>query len=178
MNLADFDYHLPDDLIAQQALPDRAASRMLVLDRAAQRWEDRAFRDFPSYLRPGDCLVLNDSRVFPARLMGQRRGHTGAIEVFLLRSISTDGRDWRALVRPGRKLGIGERVRFSDDLEAEVIDRGDFGERTVRFHGPDDLWAAFDRIGHVPLPPYIKRTGDDPADRDRYQTVFARERGS
>ena len=124
MDLAAFDFHLPDELIAQEPLPDRAASRMLVLHRAEGRWEDRAFRDFPSYLRPGDCLVLNDSRVFPARLLGRRAGvHSlpvgrnnpkrseylsGEAEVFLLRPTS-QSREWTALVHPGRKIGVGER---------------------------------------------------------------------
>jgi len=193
MELAEFDYHLPEELIAQQALADRAASRMLVVYRSEGRWEDRSFRDFPSFLRAGDCLVLNDSRVFPARLFGYRAGvnalpvgrnnpklreHlSGKVEVFLLRSVSRDGRDWEALVRPGRKMRVGERIRFGGELEGEIIGRGEFGERTVRFHGPSDLWAAFESLGHVPLPPYIKRE-DVAADRERYQTVFAREKGS
>jgi S-adenosylmethionine:tRNA ribosyltransferase-isomerase len=193
MDLSSFDYHLPEELIAQSALPDRAASRMLVVHRAEARWEDRAFRDLPEYLHPGDCLVLNDSRVFPARLFGHRHGvralpvgkknparheHlTGEVEVFLLRSVSPDGRDWDALVRPGRKMHIGERIQFGDTLEAEIIARGEFGERTVRFSGADDLYEAFEKLGHVPLPPYIKRA-DEAADRERYQTVFAREKGS
>ncbi len=165
---------------------------MLVLHRAEGRWEDRAFRDLPSYLGPGDCLVLNDSRVFPARLLGRRAGvhahpvgrnnpklreHlSGEVEVFLLRP-TANPREWTALVRPGRKIGIGERILFPDGLECEVIARGEFGERTVRFTGEDDLDIAFEKIGHVPLPPYIKRA-DSAADRERYQTVFARERGS
>ena len=147
----------------------------------------------PSYLRPGDCLVLNDSRVFPARLFGHRAGVrslpigknnpkrreylSGEVEVFLLRAVSADGRDWEALVRPGRKMRVGERIQFPEGLEAEIIARGEFGERTVRFSGADDLFGAFERIGHVPLPPYIKRV-DQAADRERYQTVFAREKGS
>ncbi len=102
---------------------------------------------------------------------------SGAVEVFLLRSVSADGRDWEALVRPGRKLPVGERIRFEEGLEGEIVARGEFGERTVRFHGATDLYAAFERIGHVPLPPYIKRA-DSAADRERYQTVFAREKGS
>jgi S-adenosylmethionine:tRNA ribosyltransferase-isomerase len=193
VQLSEFDYHLPDELIAQEALADRAASRMLVVHRDEGRWEDRTFRDLPEFLRTGDCLVLNDSRVFPARLFGHRAGvHSlavgknnpkrdeflsGSVEVFLLRSVSPDGRDWQALVRPGRKMRTGERIAFDQGLEAEIIARGEFGERTVRFHGVEDLYAAFDRIGHVPLPPYIKR-GDSLADRERYQTVFAREKGS
>ena len=193
MRLADFDYHLPEERIAQEPLADRAGARMLVVHREEGRWEDRAFGDLPEYLLPGDCLVVNDSRVFPARLFGRRGGihalpigknnpkrreHlSGAVEVLLLRSVSPDGRDWQALVRPGRKLPVGERVAFDEGLEGEIVGRGEFGERTVRFHGCEDLYAAFERIGHVPLPPYIKRA-DSPADRDRYQTVFARARGS
>jgi S-adenosylmethionine:tRNA ribosyltransferase-isomerase len=193
MNLADFDFHLPQELIAQEALADRAAARMLVVYRREGRWEDRRFREFPQFLRPGDCLVLNDSRVFPARLFGHRAGvralpigrrnpkrHeylSGEIEVFLLRPMSPGGRDWEALVRPGRKLPVGERVRFGAELEAEIVARGEFGERTLRFPGTGDLFAEFEKIGHVPLPPYIRRP-DTAADRDRYQTVFARERGS
>src|ERR1019366_944716 len=193
MRLADFDYHLPEERIAQEPLADRAGARMLVVHREEGRWEDRAFGDLPEYLHPGDCLVVNDSRVFPARLFGRRGGihalpigknnpkrreHlSGAVEVLLLRSVSPDGRDWQALVRPGRKLPVGERVAFDEGLEGEIVGRGEVGERTVRFHGCEDLYAAFERIGHVPLPPYIKRA-DSPADRDRYQTVFARERGS
>ena len=193
MNLSRFQYSLPEELIAQAPLEDRAASRMLVLYRRQDRWEDRTFRDLPQFLGPGDCLVLNDSRVFPARLLGRRAGIralpvgkrnparreflTCEVEVFLLRPTSPDGRQWQALVRPGRKLPVGERVRFADDLEAEIVGRGEFGERAVRFLGDCDLFAEFEKIGHVPLPPYIKRR-DEPLDRERYQTVFARERGS
>jgi S-adenosylmethionine:tRNA ribosyltransferase-isomerase len=166
---------------------------MLVLDRQEARWEDRHFRELPEFLHAGDCLVLNDSRVFPARIFGHRAGvHarpigrgnpkrreylSGEVEVFLLRPVSADGRDWEALVRPGRKLPVGERIRFGDELEAEIVARGEFGERTLRFSGAGDLYAEFEKIGHVPLPPYIRRP-DTAADRDRYQTVFARERGS
>src|SRR6184192_1942929 len=155
MQLAEFDFHLPEELIAQQPLADRGGSRMLVLDRAAQRWEDRQFREFPSFLRAGDCLALNDSRVFPARLFGHRAGATGAVEVLLLRS--SGPREWQALVRPGRTLGMGARVVFDAGLECEVVGRGEFGERTIRFDGDGDLWEAFERIGHLLLPPYIKR---------------------
>jgi len=193
VDLSAFDYHLPAGLIAQQPLADRAGSRMLVVHRSEARWEDRWFRDLPSYLDPGDCLVLNDSRVFPARLFGHRAGvgslpvgrhnpkrheHlSGAVEVFLVRPLTADAREWEALVRPGRRMRTGERIRFEAGLEAEIVARGEFGERTIRFSGADDVYAAFDAIGHVPLPPYIKRA-DEPADRERYQTVFARERGS
>jgi len=193
MDLAQFDYHLPEDLIAQSPPADRAGARMLVLDRAGKRWEDRKFRDFPAFLRKGDCLVLNDSRVFPARLFGHRAGvrslpvgknnpklreHlSGRAEVFLLRPASADGREWEALVRPGRKMRLRERIQFEGGLEGEIVARGEFGERTIRFEGGGDLFSEFEKIGHVPLPPYIKRA-DNPADRERYQTVFAREKGS
>ncbi len=193
MDLAEFDYRLPEELIAQEPLADRAGARMLVVDRRGQRWEDRQFREFPSFLEAGDCLVLNDSRVFPARLFGHREGvrslpigkHSpkrheylsGEVEVFLLRALAAGGRDWEALVRPGRKMRLGERIRFAGGLEAEIVARGSYGERTIRFGGAGDLFEQFERIGHVPLPPYIKRP-DRPADLQRYQTVFARETGS
>src|SRR5262245_1613536 len=133
MNLADFDFHLPEELVAQEALTDRAASRMLVVYRSEGRWEDRQLREFPEFLHSGDCLVFNDSRVFPARLFGHRAGvhalpigkgnpkrHeylSGEVEVFLLRPAGGEGREWEALVRPGRKLPVGERITFADGLE-------------------------------------------------------------
>ena len=193
VRLSDFDYHLPENLIAQTPLEDRAASRMLVLYRNEQRWEDRTFRDLPVFLGPGDCLVLNDSRVFPSRLYGRRAGVralplgknnpklrenlSGKVEVLLLRPVSRDAKEWQALVRPGRKIRTGERIRFADELEAEITSRGEFGERTLRFLTHADVYQALEKIGHVPLPPYIKRA-DTAADRERYQTVFAREKGS
>jgi S-adenosylmethionine:tRNA ribosyltransferase-isomerase len=177
LDLAQFNYHLPESSIAQAPLQDRAASRMLVLHRSEQRWEDRMFREFPQFLGSGDCLVLNDSKVFPSRLIGHRAGgHSGEVEVFLLHALSEDAKTWTALVHPGRKMRMGERVRF-DDVEAEIIARGEFGERTVRFHFAGDVYELLQRIGHVPLPPYIKRP-DTPEDRERYQTVFARQVGS
>jgi S-adenosylmethionine:tRNA ribosyltransferase-isomerase len=193
MNLSDFDYHLPEERIAQRPLEDRAASRMLVLYRQEQRWEDRAFCELPSFLGPGDCLVLNDSKVFRSRLYGHRAGVralpvgkknparqtnlTGTVEVFLLRPAAEDPRIWQALVHPGKKMHIGERVRFEGGLEAEIVGRGAFGERTLRFDYEGDLVERFNQIGHVPLPPYIRRC-DEPLDRDRYQTVFASNPGS
>ncbi len=193
MELSDFDYQLPEESVAQTPLDDRAASRMLVLYRKDQRWEDRMFRELPEFLGAGDCLVLNDSKVFPSRLYGHRAGvHalpigkgnpkrrenlSGKVEVLLLRPVSADAKEWQALVRPGRKMRTGERVWFEGALEAEITSRGEFGERTLRFLTDTDVYAALERIGHVPLPPYIKRA-DTPADRERYQTVFAREKGS
>jgi S-adenosylmethionine:tRNA ribosyltransferase-isomerase len=150
------------------------------------------FREFPQFLRPGDCLVLNDSKVFPSRLFGRRSGvHSrpvgknnpkrrenlsGEVEVFLLRAVSDDSKTWEALVRPGRKMRTGERISFGD-VEAEILARGEYGERTLRFETDHDIYEVLRSIGHVPLPPYIKRA-DTPEDRERYQTVFARKTGS
>jgi len=166
---------------------------MLVIHRSEGRWEDLTFRDLPRLLGAGDCLVLNDSRVFPSRLFGHRAGvgalpvgkknprrheHlSGTVEVFLIRPVSGEDRTWQALVHPGRKMRVGERVRFGESLEAEVIARGAYGERTVRFLGDAPVLDEIERIGHVPLPPYIRRP-DTALDRSRYQTVYARERGS
>jgi S-adenosylmethionine:tRNA ribosyltransferase-isomerase len=175
VQLSDFDYRLPEELIAQEPPAERDGARMLVLHRASQRWEDRQFRDLPEYLAAGDCLVLNDSRVLPSRLFGQRDG--GEAEVMLLEPVSPDAREWRALVKPGRKLRIGASVRFDERFSAEVIAQGERGERTVRFSGDEDVYSAIERLGHMPLPPYIKRW-DRVDDRERYQTVFAKERGS
>lgn len=193
MNLTEFDYQLPDGFIAQAPLADRAASRMLVVYREQRRWEDRLFGELPEFLRDGDCLVLNDSKVFPSRLYGRREGVlslpvgknnpkkwqnlTGRVEVFLLRPVSDDDLRWEALVRPGRKMRVGEIVHFAESLSAEILARGAFGERTLRFDCEGDLHEALERVGHVPLPPYIRRP-DTPEDRDRYQTVFARQTGS
>ena len=173
-------------------LDDRAGSRMLVVDRRGRSWQDRMFRDLAEYLAPGDCLVLNDSKVFPSRLYGRRAGvHalavgknnpkrrqnlSGRVEVLLLRPINSL-HVWEALVRPGRKMRTGERVIFAEGFEAEIVGRGAYGERTLRFDYEGDIFAKLDEIGHVPLPPYLHRP-DEPADRVRYQTVFAREPGS
>jgi S-adenosylmethionine:tRNA ribosyltransferase-isomerase len=194
VRVSDFDYHLPEELIAQEPLADRAAARMLLLVRASRSVTDRNFRDFPALLSPGDLLVFNDTRVIPARLFGHRSGArtqpvspknpaakeylTGKVELLLTRQLAPG--EWRGLVRPGRKIGVGERLTFGDnELHAEVIERGEFGERTVRFDVSDRerLFALLDRLGHVPLPPYIHRA-DRTEDRDRYQTVFAHARGS
>jgi S-adenosylmethionine:tRNA ribosyltransferase-isomerase len=177
MLLSEFDYALPEELIAQQPLAERDASRMLVLHRREERWEDRAFRDLPSFLRAGDGLVLNDSRVLPSRLYGHRTGHTGHIEVLLLHPISPDALTWRALVRPGRKMRTGDGLDFAPFLHGKILARGELGERTVQFETGLDIYDAIERVGHIPLPPYIKRP-DTASDRERYQTVFARERGS
>jgi S-adenosylmethionine:tRNA ribosyltransferase-isomerase len=176
LDISPFHYHLPESSIAQEPLGDRAGSRMLVLYRGEQRWEDRTFREFPRFLQRGDCLVLNDSKVFPSRLYGRRVGFSGVVEVLLVQPVSEDAKTWTALVHPGRKMRVGERVAF-DEVEAEVIARGEYGERTLRFDYDGDLYELLAKIGHVPLPPYIKRA-DTAEDRERYQTVFARDVGS
>jgi len=212
--VSDFDFNLPEELIAQEALADRSGSRLLHLSRSSGNFEDRKFTDFPSLLRPGDLLVLNSSRVFPARLYGRRSGLRsqpvsprnpaardflhGRVEVMLTRQMGP--LEWQALVRPGRRIGVGEKIFFSAedssaesavslaaslggegsvtlehsaDLIAEVIGRGEFGERTLRFGPVPDFFALMEKLGHVPLPPYIARE-DRPEDRERYQTVYAR----
>jgi S-adenosylmethionine:tRNA ribosyltransferase-isomerase len=186
LRVADFDYDLPTELIAQQPPAERGLSRMLAVDRATGNWQDRHFADFPALLNPGDLLVLNDSRVIPARLYArrtlqrEREKPTGRIEVLLTEPAGNNL--WHALVRPGRKIAIGEILAFPDAtgqilLKAEVLERGQFGDRLLQFEPAEDFFAILDRIGHMPLPPYIHR--DDAADdRERYQTVFNRERGS
>lgn len=177
MNLSDFDYRLPDELIAQAPLPDRAASRMLVVERSTGRLEDRLFREFPQFLHTGDCLVINDTRVVPSRLYGRKEGYSRDVEIFLL-SPQNPGRTlWTALVRPGRHLHEGARVYISERLSVEILETRIRGERLVRVECEGDLDEEMERIGHMPLPPYIHRP-DEAADRERYQTVFATHRGS
>ncbi len=177
MNLSEFDYRLPDELIAQEPLADRAASRMLVVDRATGRMEDRLFRDLPQYLRGGDCLVINDTRVVPSRLYGRKEGYARDVEIFLLTPQDPGRTLWTALVRPGRHLHEGARVVVSERLSVEILETRVRGERLVRVECQGDLDEEMERIGHVPLPPYIHRP-DAPEDRERYQTVFAARRGS
>lgn len=178
MLVSDFDFTLPEELIAQTPLADRSASRMLVVDRAAGTFTDRVFRDLPQYLREGDCLALNDTRVFPARLLGHREGFTGEVEALLIRALPGDGMTWLCLVHPGRKVRTGEHLVFGERLRAEVLGRNEFGQRTLRFTCEGaEFWDEVERVGHVPLPPYIERA-DSAADRERYQTVFAAHRGS
>ena len=226
LRVSDFDFDLPPELIAQQPPARRGESRMLVMDRKTGAFRDSSFAEFPSLLNPGDLLVLNETRVIPARLYARRtllrdrEKPTGRIEVLLTEpaapeisrapsfpraGVPTDRSSsvgcpsaervgdhepqpsssenlWRALVRPGRKVAIGERLVFPAPsgeiaLEAEVLERSAHGERLLHFDPVDDFFAVLDRIGHVPLPPYIRRDDAD-EDRERYQTVFAREPGS
>ena len=168
-------FDLPNELIARRPLPERSASRMLVIDRAKQSIEDDRFVNFPGYLRPDDCLVFNNTRVIPARLHGHRPGHTGKVEVFLLRPLG--GNRWRALVRPGKKLLTGQTVVLSETLRATIVGHLTMGEREIELSGCDDIEAELNRIGHMPLPPYIDRP-DEEADRERYQTVYAKQPGA
>lgn len=188
MDVKEFDYQLPTERIAQRPLAERDASRLLLLDRATGAWQDRQFRELPDILRGDELMVVNNARVAPARLFGHRAGiHAqplgrrnparreflhAEIEVLLVRQISPE--TWEALVRPGRKIPVGERIVFGDgELEAQVEGRGAFGLRVLRFQSKDGFHEALSRLGHIPLPPYIKRS-DEPLDRERYQTVFAR----
>jgi S-adenosylmethionine:tRNA ribosyltransferase-isomerase len=178
--VSDFDYHLPSELIAQEPLPNRADSRMLHLNRNSGVVQHCHFRDFPRMLRPDDLIVFNNTRVLPTRLYGTRRSPlAGRIEVLLTRQICHEPNEWECLVRPGRKIEVGDGLIFGDreELRAEVISRGPFGERGLRFDPVDDFFGLLERLGHVPLPPYIDRA-DSLEDRERYQTIFARERGS
>jgi S-adenosylmethionine:tRNA ribosyltransferase-isomerase len=215
--VSEFNFHLPPELIAQEPPASRDSSRMLHLQRESGHYQDGHFRDLPDLLRPGDVVVFNNTRVFPARLYGRRAGLRsqpvsqsnpaardflhGRIEVLLTRQLSTAPNDWECLVRPGRKIGVGERLFFSQsgegqnddgqnddgqngELQAEVIARGEFGERHIRFQPVAnsagsglDFYSVLDRVGHVPIPPYIARP-DSASDRERYQTVYAQPPGS
>jgi S-adenosylmethionine:tRNA ribosyltransferase-isomerase len=188
MDVGEFDYELPPERIAQRPLAERDASRLLLLDRASGALEDRQFRELPEILRGDELIIVNNARVVPARLFGHRAGihaqplgrHNPArhdflhaqIEVLLVRQRSPD--TWETLVRPGRKIPTGERIVFGEgELEAQVEGRGPFGLRVLRFTSKDGFHEILGRLGHIPLPPYIKRA-DEPIDRERYQTVFAR----
>ena len=188
MNLSEFDYVLPPERIAQRPLGERAASRMLLLDRATGAWDDRQFRELPEILHGSELIVLNNARVLPARLFGRRAGVRSQkpgrnnparreflesrIEVLLVREVASGL--WEALVRPGRKINIGERIYFGEgELEARIEARGEYGSRVLRFACAGSWEETLARLGHIPLPPYIKRA-DEPLDHERYQTVYAR----
>ena len=179
MRLSDFDYELPTKLIAQEAAPVRDTARLLRLDRATGERSHHRVADLDTLLEPGDVLVVNDTRVVPARLLGRREPSGGAVECLLLTRL--DGERWDALVHPGQKLKVGSRAAFEAGghrLELEVLARHHHGRRTIRLRADDgDVDTAIDAIGHVPLPPYIKRP-DRPVDHQRYQTVYAAARGS
>lgn len=189
MNLSELNFELPPELIAQRPLERRDASRMLLLDRRTGQWDDRHFRELPDLLRGDELIVFNDARVIPARLFGTRIGihasepgrHSPAkhehlqapIEVLLVRQLAPG--TWETLVRPGRKIPVGERIVFGDgELEGIVESRGDFGLRVIRFSSKQEFNETIGRLGHIPLPPYIKRE-DERLDRERYQTVYAKQ---
>ncbi len=188
MLISDFDYELPEELIAQHPLGRRDASRMLVLSRAEARWRDGSFSEFPSELHEGDCVVVNNTRVFPARLLGRREPTGGRVELLLVRRREDlGGETWEALARPARRLDAGARLTFGDGrLSAEILSTTDDGaRRVVRFDTSDgggDFSALLEEFGRMPLPPYIKRETEDLAsrdeDRERYQTVYAASSGA
>ena len=174
MKTSDFNFELPQELIAQTPIPRRDASRLLVLDKDTGAWEHRHFYDLPDYLRPGDCLILNNSRVLPARLLGHRLPGGGACEILLL--IDRGENTWECLVRPGKKLRTGARVSFGDgQLTAEITEELPGGNRLVHFEYEGIFLEVLDRLGKMPLPPYIK---EELQDRERYQTVYSKVNGS
>jgi S-adenosylmethionine:tRNA ribosyltransferase-isomerase len=176
--VSEFDYELPEELIAQTPPAERGSSRMLVVSRAEQTFEDRMFADFPRYVGPGDCIALNNTRVFPARLHGRRNHAAGAnVEVFLIRAKPGNETVWTALVKPAKRARGGDAILFDSSLHADVIAEGEYGERTLQFHAAEPLSELFERLGSTPLPPYIHRK-PGAADRERYQTVFAQKKGS
>jgi len=177
IQVSDFHYELPEELIAQEPA-ERGASRMLVVSRQSQSFHDDVFSNFPRYLQPGDCLVLNNTRVFPARLRGRRKTEAGGeIEILLLRALNEEQTLWRVLVKPGKRAHTGEEIVFGESFRARIESEGEFGERVVRFEGPGRVSEWLERLGETPLPPYIRRRATDP-DRNRYQTVFAEKTGS
>ncbi len=197
MLVSDFGFVLPEALIAQQPPAVRGASRMLLLDRTTGSVQDRWFPELPTLLEPGDLLVLNDSRVLPVRLFATRAGlrtqagspsPEGLVEILLTEQMTeVEGNIWRALVKPAKKVPVGEQLRFAAVpggqalLEAEVVKAGEFGERTLRFAPVEGFYAVLERIGHLPLPPYIRRDKGEPntaEDRERYQTVYSRPFGA
>ena len=176
MQVSDFYYDLPRELIAQEPPAERGASRMLVVSRETQSFRDDWFRNFSRYVRPGDCLILNDTRVFPARLHGRRNHTAGAeVEVLLLRNEESDV--WKCLVKPAKRVRVGDRILFGEGFSGEVLREGEFGERSIRLIGDTPIDELLERFGKMPLPPYIERA-PAAADRDRYQTVFAAHTGS
>ncbi len=178
MLVSDFNYELPEELIAQTPPAVRGSSRMLVVSRTEQRFYDDHFRNFPRYVKPGDCLALNSTKVFPARLHGRRNHEAGAeLEVFLVRASPGDPSVWRALARPAKRARAGDSILFDDSLRATVLTELEHGERDLQFASERPLDETFERLGQVPLPPYIHRQPTDD-DRRRYQTVFAAQSGS
>lgn len=179
MKLSELHFDLPPEQIAQEPCQRRDASRMLKLDRQTGTFSDHQFFEIANFLRPGDVLVLNNTRVFPARLLGHREGFTGRVEVFLVREQGPNL--WLSLVKPGRRIPVGTKLTFADGrLRGEVVERTPDGRRIIQFQSDEPFHTVVDAIGQTPLPPYIHRyaSGDVRLDRDTYQTVYARERGA
>ncbi len=178
MHVSDFDFDLPEELIAQRGLAERDHARMLVLNRARGSWQDSSFAEFPSYVEADDAVVVNNTRVFPARLKGVRKASGGMVELLLLREVESGV--WETLARPARRLKTGDHLSFgAGRLRAEVVEVLPEGKRRLRFQHEGDFNSLLDEIGETPLPPYIKRDeGIEKEDHERYQTIFANERGS
>jgi len=180
MKLTSFEYEYPKNLVAKYPLEPRDSSRLMVLNRADQTIEHRSFKDIREYYTKGDVMMVNNTKVFPARLYGNKEKTGARIEVFLLRELNPESRLWDVIVDPARKIRIGNKLYFENGLIAEVIDNTTSRGRTIRFvfeGSNDDLYAKIDEIGETPIPPYLKRDVE-PEDRDRYQTLFAEERGA
>lgn len=180
LKLSDFQYDYPKELIARSPAEPRDSARLMVVHREKRTVEHRTFRDIADYFNPGDVLVVNDTKVFPARLFGNKEKTGARIEVFLLRELNRDSRLWDVIVNPARKIRVGNKLYFDNGLVAEVVDNTTSRGRTIRFifEGTcEDLYDQIDRIGTTPIPPYIKRAAEDD-DKDRYQTMFAEKRGA
>lgn len=175
MKLSDFKYKLPDKLIAKYPTEKRDQSRLMVLDRENQTIEEKSFSDITDYINKGDCLVVNETKVFPARLMGTKDKTDAQVEIFLLRELENGL--WEVLVKPARKVRVGNRLSVNNKLYCDVIDNTVSGGRVVRFNYIGDFFDIVDKIGQSPLPPYIDRE-PEPLDKERYQTVYARVRGA
>ena len=175
MRVDDFDYELPEEFIAQKPADKRDHSKLMVLNRAEGSIDHKHFNDVIDYLNPGDCLVLNNSKVLPARMFGIKESSGIKVEFLLIKRI--EGDTWETMVRPGRRLKKGDTVIFKDDFKAEIIDYGADGTRIVKFIYDGIFMERLEEIGSMPLPPYIERPSDD-ADRDRYQTVYCKDEGS
>ncbi len=175
LRLSDFRYHYPEKLVAQYPLERRDEARMMVLHRATREVEHRIFKDLPEYLQPGDCLVINDTRVFPARLLGTKDKTGAKVEVFLLRNLENG--IWEVMVKPARKVRLGNRIVFENGFTCDIIDNTVSGGRIIEVHCQGDFFEVLDEVGQTPLPPYIKRK-PEPLDREFYQTVYARKRGA
>ena len=177
MKLSDFDYPVVKNLIAKYPAEPRDSAKLMVIHRSTGDIEHRTFADIHEYFKKNDCLVLNETRVFPARLIGRKEKTNAKIEVFLLRELSKDEHLWDVIVDPARKVRIGNKIYFSDDLMCEVIDNTTSRGRTVRFNYDGDFFKLIDAVGQTPLPPYIKRDAEE-SDKDWYQTVFAKTVGA